>query len=510
MRIRTAVVGTAVLTMGLVGALATQSTPAVSAAPVTVDFVMPGSHTWTVPSGVTSIDVDMCGAWGAENTLGLIGVAGGYAARVRATMAVTPGETLVIMVGQRGVNEVGGFNGGGDAIDPNDSGGGGASDIRRGGSALSNRVLVAGGGGGAGLSDVNTNIGGEGRLLGQNGGFGTLGGRGGGSASGGAGGIGFGTGSPGTLGQGGNGGPDGGSGGGGGYYGGGGGSLHPNPNIDDSGGGGGGSSLAPGGTVTSCGFIVPNGVVHITYDTANTTSTTTSTSTSTTTTTAPPVPMTSIGEIYSGITPCRIVDTRLAGGPLTSTRHFRASGNLSAQGGANSCGIPAGATSISVDLTAISDGQGYLRGWASGTTPPTATLLNYGRAIHMSNMVQIPLCRGTGCTNAFDLRSFGSATHVVADVVGYYRPPIFAEVTVDGSLGGSSGVTSVFHTLLGYYEITFDRDVESCTSTVTGTDGGSLHTFSVTPGGAPDTIEVHVKNDAGIPASSPFNIRLTC
>ena len=223
-----------------------------------------------------------------------------------------------------------------------------------------------------------------------------MGGAGRGEPSGGAGGGGFGTGSPGPLGQGGTGGPDGGSGGGGGCCGGGGGSLHPNPNIDDSGGGGGGSSLAPGGTVSSmpCGFMVPNGVVEITYDPSSTTSTTSSTTTTTMPTTGSSTA--SVNELYTGVTPCRIVDTRLAGGPLVSTRHFQASGNLASQGGSNTCGIPANATSIAVSLTAISQGQGYLRGWASGTTPPTATLLNYGTAINMSNMVNLPRCSGGG------------------------------------------------------------------------------------------------------------------
>jgi hypothetical protein len=219
---------------------------------------------------------------------------------------------------------------------------------------------------------------------------------------------------------------------------------------------------------------------------------------------------TSVHELYTGVTPCRIVDTRLAGGPLTSTRHFRASGNLAGQGGSNTCGIPDNATSIAVSLTAISQGQGYLRGWASGTTPPTATLLNYGTAINMSNMVNLPLCRGGGCTDAFDLRNFGANVDIVADVTGYYRPPMYAEINLDGSLGDSSGSTGSTRPSTGLYTVTFDRDVDSCTTTATDTDATDSHTFAVSPGSAPDTIEVHVKDDAGTPANAPFHLRLTC
>src|SRR5439155_9862323 len=87
---------------------------------------------------------------------------GGKGGRVQTTLAVTPGETLVIYVGGRGGHLTGPntagpgrFNGGGaggiDNVDFNGpaAGGGGASDVRQGGDDLGHRVVAAGAGGGA-------------------------------------------------------------------------------------------------------------------------------------------------------------------------------------------------------------------------------------------------------------------------------------------------------------------------------------------------------------------------
>jgi Glycine rich protein len=107
------------------------------------------AQTFEVPACATSVYVEAAGAAGAHYPSG-----GGDGGEVSATIPVTPGETLTVMVGGAGLKEgVGGFNGGGaGAIDdkkkPIGGGGGGASDVREGGNALADRVVVAGGGGG--------------------------------------------------------------------------------------------------------------------------------------------------------------------------------------------------------------------------------------------------------------------------------------------------------------------------------------------------------------------------
>jgi large repetitive protein len=113
---------------------------------VTTSFPFTGSTaTYTVPAGVGKIQVDVQGAQGGSSTAPVVGGKGG---RVRATLPVTPGETLFLNVGGGGGTHfpfffkddvTAGFNGGGTGTG-NGSGGGGASDIRR-GITVTNAVL---------------------------------------------------------------------------------------------------------------------------------------------------------------------------------------------------------------------------------------------------------------------------------------------------------------------------------------------------------------------------------
>jgi len=80
-------------------------------AQTTVNFNYTGApQTWVVPGGVTSIQVEAYGGGGSAGTFGDEQQVGG---KITATMAVTAGQTLNIYVGGKGVNGVGGYNGGG-------------------------------------------------------------------------------------------------------------------------------------------------------------------------------------------------------------------------------------------------------------------------------------------------------------------------------------------------------------------------------------------------------------
>lgn len=218
--------------------------------------------TFTVPDGVATIEVVADGAIGG-------GKKGGLGGEIKATIPVTPGETLAIFVGGKGFGK-GGFDGGGaGGLSPYTSGygGGGASDIREGGRAAANRVVVAGGGGGVGGDGIygysekggagGGLTGGTGACLGAYAGGSGSGGTQTAGGTGGAGGIGTqGNGTAGANGKrlrGGAGasvGSDsympGGGGGGGGYYGGGGGGSGGTGTSGNGcgGSGGGGSSYA--------------------------------------------------------------------------------------------------------------------------------------------------------------------------------------------------------------------------------------------------------------------------
>ena len=139
-------------------------------------------QTWTVPDGVSSIEVDGYGGMGGHGSSSWNG-RGGFGGRLQATISVTAGNTINIYVGEKGGNTKvaggttyepvhnpwtvgdaeGGWNGGGDPGNTNNGGGGGgATDIRIGGTALSDRVYVAGGGGGGGVQRRSTQPGGDG------------------------------------------------------------------------------------------------------------------------------------------------------------------------------------------------------------------------------------------------------------------------------------------------------------------------------------------------------------
>jgi hypothetical protein len=249
--------------------------PAQAAGSQTMTFDYTGkSQTWTVPPSVTEATFDVFGASGG-NVAG--GATGGLGGEARATLAVTPGHVVTIMVGGKGADGPvgaagnGGFNGGANggpgttspAYGP--AGGGGASDVRVDGTDLAHRALVAGGGGGGAnlYSDNGPAKGGAGGgLTGGNGinantPYGGVGGNQDGTSGSGQ----LGNGSPGAYGDVNTGNP--GGGGGGGYWGGGGG--------PSGAGGGGGSGYGPLGTYFQTGVHSGNGVVTITYTPTDTT-----------------------------------------------------------------------------------------------------------------------------------------------------------------------------------------------------------------------------------------------
>ncbi len=252
------------------------------------------SQSWVVPPGVTVASFELLGAAGGKTFL-VGGASGGAGGHVKATISVTPGQTMPINVGCAGGNSMpmfvrgaGGFGGdrGGSSgfADTDAGGGGGSTDVRQGGAGEGNRVLVAGGGGGAGAVFAPfTGGGGTG-----GGSSGTAGGDGGGpfdTVHGGgdgtqlvAGGGGTGSSTPTSDGHsatGGTGGDGGsvptspgvaGGGGGGGYFGGGGGGGDREDTAGGGGGGGSGFVEAGATNVTNvAGGGIGNGSVTISW-----------------------------------------------------------------------------------------------------------------------------------------------------------------------------------------------------------------------------------------------------
>ena len=216
-----------------------------------------GAQTFTVPAGVTSVDVKLWGAGGAgvSGTGGSVSASGGAGGYAAGTIDVSPGDVLTILVGGGGFSSGGGgFGGGGNGGTTGGvrSGGGGGFTAIRAGTA---DLLIAGGGGGAsnhGAGSSGGNGGGVNGGIGANGNAftGTLAG-GGTQTAGGAGAANdSGSGGAGAPYQGGDGiltsGAKGGGGGGGRFGGGGGTGSGPGANWASSGAGGSGFAAASG------------------------------------------------------------------------------------------------------------------------------------------------------------------------------------------------------------------------------------------------------------------------
>jgi microcystin-dependent protein len=138
--------------------------------------------------------------------------------------------------------------------------------------------------------------------------------------------------------------------------------------------------------------------------------------------------------VYTPVLPCRLIDTRAAGGSLApgTVRDFKVAGSgLGPQGGNPAgCGIPVGrATAVVVNFVAVNPtGPGNLRAWAYSDPPagpPAASLINYTAASGaIANGVVVPICdpARTECPG-LDLRVQAdvSATHLVADALGFFE-----------------------------------------------------------------------------------------
>jgi hypothetical protein len=232
--------------------------PATVSETFTNTFTYTGSdQSFVVPTNVTSIKVYIWAAGGQGTTTINGSFYGGAGAYVQGVLAVTPGETLTIYVGQRGTAgptfayKNGGYNSAGDL---GTGTAGGRSGIAR---SSTNIVAVGAGGGGGGSGN-----GGAGGITSGSAGGGTNPGGGGTQSAGGSAGsssynsggvgqnFGGGTGAGAYAGSGGDG-----------FYGGGGGSAFGSGQL--GGGGGGGSSLTSNLTslitsVSSNGYSAPN------------------------------------------------------------------------------------------------------------------------------------------------------------------------------------------------------------------------------------------------------------
>lgn len=135
--------------------------------------------------------------------------------------------------------------------------------------------------------------------------------------------------------------------------------------------------------------------------------------------------------VFTPISPCRIVDTRLVGGAFAanSTRTYKTytATTFASQGGAaTNCGIPLNVSAISVKIASqAATGSGFFTAYPFNETQPNAASLNYNVSMPginvYSNESHIGLCR-PACAADFSVFSKAS-TQLIIDVTGYFAEP---------------------------------------------------------------------------------------
>jgi len=119
-------------------------------------------------------------------------------------------------------------------------------------------------------------------------------------------------------------------------------------------------------------------------------------------------PMGTGGLSLYGVTPCRVVDTRLPAGspPITS---------LNVAVSASACGIPANAQADVMSVTVVPPASlGYLTLWPQGQTRPVVSTLNALDGAITSNLAIVPTSNGS--ISVFP----SNPTHLVVDIYGYF------------------------------------------------------------------------------------------
>jgi hypothetical protein len=139
---------------------------------------------------------------------------------------------------------------------------------------------------------------------------------------------------------------------------------------------------------------------------------------------ASPVPLP-----FVAVTPCRLVDTRGFGAPLTGG--FLPAATVRTYTLTGLCNIPADAKAISLNATAVNPvGPGFLTMFPAGGAFPAVSTLNFLANDVVANAAVVPLSASGAISVAFGV----SGADLVLDTNGYYSP-----LGVVNSLNGQGG-----------------------------------------------------------------------
>ena len=128
---------------------------------------------------------------------------------------------------------------------------------------------------------------------------------------------------------------------------------------------------------------------------------------------------TGVGDLFNGITPKRLLDSRTATGGWNAKLAAGTPRDLQVRQPGNAAGVPSTATSIVANVTVTSGNAGsFLSVWPSGVTQPNVSNLNFGANQTIPNLVTVKI----GSNNAIRFANAVGSVDVVVDVVGYFDP----------------------------------------------------------------------------------------
>ncbi len=140
---------------------------------------------------------------------------------------------------------------------------------------------------------------------------------------------------------------------------------------------------------------------------------------------------------FISISPCRMLDTRVTGGPIASgfTRDAVLTGAP--------CGIPSSAAAVSGNFVVFNivgaPSNGVLKVWPVGSPSTFQALINWSpTAGQIDNASVVPL--GTGGAITLQPNQGGGFVDMVIDVNGYYGGSVVTDITAGtGLMGGGTG-----------------------------------------------------------------------
>jgi hypothetical protein len=182
---------------------------------------------------------------------------------------------------------------------------------------------------------------------------------------------------------------------------------------------------------------------------------------------------------YTPVTPCRMVDTRVAGGALSAgvTRTFVGfAGTFASQGGvASGCGVPNGIAALSLNIAAVQPAAaGFISLWQSNVSrPAVGSAVNYAATdFATASGTIVPVNPNSNQFSAWS----PAGVDIVIDVVGYFRAPTATPTALSCYTTGSNSVSFATNT---FGEVAVPACAAGYTQTATFCDTSNFRLHNV-------------------------------